>query len=164
VEQFYNATVRNQAGSCDPVAGEAHSAQHSDRHRFLQGELWWRAFAFPEGVVRVEGTVGVDRQARTLLLWGVDFRPAVGPRIDIGAVAVRQVFDRLSALAAAAGFDTLGVSGYRVSGADPNRDLAATFDCRPFRAAGRPLREAEVEGYDMVAEKPVAPRGRTWPP
>jgi hypothetical protein len=136
---------------------EAHPVSNSDYHRFLQGELYWRDFVFPEGVVRVEGTVGVDRQARTLLLWDVDIRPAVGQRIDIGAGAVRQIFARLSALAAADGFDTLVVSGYRVSGANPNRDLAATFDCRPFRAADRPLREAELEEYDMVAEKPVAP-------
>jgi len=79
--------------------------------------------------------VRIDRQTRTLLLWDVDLRPVPGDRIEIGPASVRLIFAEICALAAAEGFDTMIVSGYRISGAHPDRFIELPFDCRPFRSA-----------------------------
>lgn len=105
------------------------------RSRFWHGGSFSHEVPSPKGVVQLFGTVGVDRAARTLLLWDVRIRPASGDRIEIGAAQVRQLFAEICTFAAIEGFDTMIVNGYRISGANPDRFVEVPFDCRPFRPA-----------------------------
>ncbi|MDP9364527.1 MAG: hypothetical protein M3Q10_09950 [Chloroflexota bacterium] len=107
--------------------------------RFRHGERFAHELAFPEGVLRLVGTVGVDREGRLLLLWDVDIRPTAGGQLAIGPANVRRLFATVCALAVADGFDTLVVNGYRISGANPRRFAEVEFDCRSARMGPRPV-------------------------
>lgn len=102
--------------------------------RFWHGGSFRHEVSSPQGVVQLYGTVGVDLEARTLLLWDVRIGPASGDRIAIGAAQVRQLFAEICAFAATEEFDTMIVNGYRISGANPARFVEIPFDCRPFRS------------------------------
>jgi len=117
--------------------------------RFLHGQLFTHLVSFPQGTVSVKGIVDVDHGSRTLRLWDVDISPVPTGRLDVGASGVRQVFAAICALAVPDGFDTLIVNGYRISGANPNRDVELVFDCRlhPRRPGRRrPATGGDVDG------------------
>lgn len=109
--------------------------------RFRHGEVFVHDVTVPEGTIRLHGTVGVDREGKLLLLWDVDIRPAATDGLTVGPVTVRRVFVTICALAAADGFDTLVVNGYRINGANPSRFVEYEFDCRPSRLGPRPVDE-----------------------
>lgn len=109
--------------------------------RFQHGVRFAYDVALPEGVLRLVGTVGVDRPGRIVLLWDVDIRPIEGGRLVIGPANVRRLFSELCGLASADGFDTLVVNGYRINGANPSRFAEVVFDCRPDHRGPRPLDE-----------------------
>lgn len=106
--------------------------------RFWHGARFTFDHTFPDGTVILDATVGVDRAARVVLLWDVVIESFPGGRIEIGAASVRQLVAQICTLAAAEGFDTLIVNGYRIAGANPNRFVEIPIDCRRFRIAPRP--------------------------
>ncbi len=100
------------------------------RRRFQQGELFTHQETFPEGLLQLQAMVLVDREARTVLLWDVELGPVSLGRIEIGPLGVLAFFASICRLAAAEGYDTLVVCGYRTGGANPERSATVSFNCR----------------------------------
>jgi hypothetical protein len=94
---------------------------------FRRGELFVHQFRFPQGEIRFEAMVMTTHAV--LRLWDVDVAPEGHLRLNIGFRGVRTAIAELCALALEEGFSTVIVSGFRVSGAWPDRDVEWTLPC-----------------------------------
>jgi RHS repeat-associated protein len=86
---------------------------------FRNGERVQRFFETAQG--RVEMLYRVNIQDRTLHLDGVSVFPHFAERLNPGSAAVQQGLRTLMSEARAQGFETLRITGERISGAGPGR-------------------------------------------
>jgi hypothetical protein len=94
---------------------------------FQRGEFFVHLFRFPQGEIRLEA-IAVTSQT-TLRLLDVDIAPEGDQVISIGFRGIRRAITDLCALGLEQGFTTIIVSGFRVSGARPGRDIEWTLPC-----------------------------------
>jgi hypothetical protein len=94
---------------------------------FRNGELFVHLIKFPQGEVRITAIALVDQQS--LKLWDVDITSIGGRQLNIGIRGVRLLIAELCALAIAEGFNAVILIGFRVSGANPGRDVDLVLRC-----------------------------------
>ena len=95
--------------------------------RFLSGGLFHTLFSVPGG--QVECRAIVMSEGRKLTLWDASITAVSDAGTPIGVSGLHSVVRQLCRMAADEGFDTVTISGYRISGASPGREASLTFRC-----------------------------------
>ena len=115
------------AASTEPLF---RGGNHEGR-RFFQGDRLTLTFALPLGEVNL--TVSVVLDGPIVRLWDAEVTTSDGMPLAAGVRGIRAILRDLCAVAVEEGFDRIVISGFRVSGANPERETEWVVPCGKLR-------------------------------